>query len=180
MVFSSEQPQQADFGPTITTAIMHQERSKADAEEDWFLLEEGGFPAALAPLFGIYRSPLWLRRNRFAENVRSSTIPSGAPYANLPVQTSALRQSFLPLSAKPKSGIPLRNVLAMARTQSSVDEGSVSVPDRQQEEAGSLAQLVNAEPLAIPSLGTADIAPSRATADARAERIAIPPQICRR
>lgn len=35
--------------------------------EDWFLIEDGGYPTDIEPLFGIMRSPLWMRRNRFLE-----------------------------------------------------------------------------------------------------------------
>ncbi|NJO37093.1 MAG: hypothetical protein HC871_05035 [Rhizobiales bacterium] len=37
--------------------------------EDWFLIEDGGYPTDIEPLLGILRSPLWLRRNRFIEQV---------------------------------------------------------------------------------------------------------------
>ena len=35
--------------------------------EDWFLIEDGGYPTDIEPVLGIMRSPLWLRRNRFLE-----------------------------------------------------------------------------------------------------------------
>ena len=37
---------------------------------DWFLAEDGGYPPDLEPLLGIFRSPLWLRRNRYLEDDR--------------------------------------------------------------------------------------------------------------
>jgi len=40
---------------------------KARKFEDWFLVEDGGYPTDIEPLLGIFRSPLWLRRNRFIE-----------------------------------------------------------------------------------------------------------------
>ncbi len=36
--------------------------------EDWFLVEDGGYPTAFEPMLGLLRSPLWLRRNRFLEH----------------------------------------------------------------------------------------------------------------
>jgi choline dehydrogenase-like flavoprotein len=36
--------------------------------EDWFLVEDGGYPTDIEPLLGIMRSPLWLRRNRYIED----------------------------------------------------------------------------------------------------------------
>ncbi len=33
----------------------------------WFLVEDGGYPPDMEPLVGIFRSPLWLRRNRYIE-----------------------------------------------------------------------------------------------------------------
>lgn len=45
-------------------------RMVADARplEDWFLVEDGGYPTDIEPLLGIMRSPLWLRRNRYIED----------------------------------------------------------------------------------------------------------------
>jgi choline dehydrogenase-like flavoprotein len=36
--------------------------------EDWFLIEDGGYPTDIEPLLGIMRSPLWMRRNRYIEH----------------------------------------------------------------------------------------------------------------
>lgn len=33
----------------------------------WFLVQDGGYPPELEPVFGIFQSPLWLRRNRYSE-----------------------------------------------------------------------------------------------------------------
>ena len=42
-------------------------RIVADARplEDWFLVQDGGYPTDIEPLMGITRSPLWMRRNRY-------------------------------------------------------------------------------------------------------------------
>jgi choline dehydrogenase-like flavoprotein len=62
-VFDSEPLQEADRGPTITGTVLHR-----DADH-WFLIQDGGMPAALEPLLGVFRSPLWARRNRHREGL---------------------------------------------------------------------------------------------------------------
>lgn len=36
----------------------------------WFLVQDGGLPVELEPMLGVFRSPLWLRRNAFREEQR--------------------------------------------------------------------------------------------------------------
>lgn len=36
----------------------------------WFLIQDGGLPVELEPMLGMFRSPLWLRRNAFREKQR--------------------------------------------------------------------------------------------------------------
>ncbi len=57
---------------------------------DWFLVEDGGYPPDLEPLVGIFRSPLWLRRNRYLEE--SSREPAAGIGAPTPRQTAPLRR----------------------------------------------------------------------------------------
>ncbi len=45
--------------------------------EDWFLIEDGGYPTDIEPLLGVLRSPLWLRRNRYLEENGLATQRSG-------------------------------------------------------------------------------------------------------
>ncbi len=56
-----DETQNAHIGPTITSSLLY------DDGDDWFLVQDGGFPADLEPLFGFFSSPLWIRRNRFLE-----------------------------------------------------------------------------------------------------------------
>ncbi|MGI9511134.1 MAG: GMC family oxidoreductase N-terminal domain-containing protein, partial [Geminicoccaceae bacterium] len=50
--------------------------------DDWFLIEDGGYPTDIEPLLGIFRSPLWLRRNRFIETLDDKgLIEAGAMHA---------------------------------------------------------------------------------------------------
>jgi choline dehydrogenase-like flavoprotein len=43
----------------------------------WFMLQDGGYPSDLEGLAGIFRSPLWLRRNRYLES--AETRPAAPP-----------------------------------------------------------------------------------------------------
>jgi choline dehydrogenase-like flavoprotein len=49
-------------------------RSTAVRQKHWFMAEDGGYPPDLEPLVGIFRSPVWLRRNRFVEFVDSPQL----------------------------------------------------------------------------------------------------------
>jgi choline dehydrogenase-like flavoprotein len=60
-------------------------------QREWFLVEDGGYPSDVEPLVGIFRSPLWLRRNRYLETPWPS---GGAVAAEQPSarQTTPLRR----------------------------------------------------------------------------------------
>lgn len=64
-------------GPVITTALYHREND--DGDERWFLLQDGGIPRALGRVLGLFRSPLWMGRNRFegAKTPAASKAPEG-------------------------------------------------------------------------------------------------------
>jgi len=55
----------------------------------WLLIQDGGLPNELEPTLGIFRSPLWLRRNAFrekpslrdGENITGSTLDDGIEHA---------------------------------------------------------------------------------------------------
>ena len=51
--------------------------------EHWFLVEDGGYPPDLEPLVGMFRSPVWMRRNRYSER---SDVKPGAPPRRPPPQ----------------------------------------------------------------------------------------------
>jgi choline dehydrogenase-like flavoprotein len=64
----------ATRGPTITSSLVyqgppddpHEPHDRLD-RVPWFLLQEGGFPPALARHVGLMRAPVLLRRNRFVD-----------------------------------------------------------------------------------------------------------------
>jgi choline dehydrogenase-like flavoprotein len=73
-------------------------RLLADARrlDDWFLVEDGGYPTDIEPLLGIMRSPLWLRRNRYIEEPETQPAAPDMRAAQQ-AQTTAGRPRF-PLS----------------------------------------------------------------------------------
>ena len=61
VVFDCDEVHELDRGPTITSSLIH------DDGDEWLLIQDGGFPTDLSPLLGVFRSPLWARRNRYLE-----------------------------------------------------------------------------------------------------------------
>ncbi|HTV24485.1 MAG TPA: GMC family oxidoreductase, partial [Polyangiaceae bacterium] len=51
-VLNTSSPMDAHLGPVITTAVLH-DRGKGD-DNTWFLLEDGGYPARLSRLLGLF------------------------------------------------------------------------------------------------------------------------------
>ncbi len=50
-------------------------RGRQIVHDHWFLLQDGGYPPNLEPLVGIFKSPLWMRRNRFVEFAGAKAPP---------------------------------------------------------------------------------------------------------
>lgn len=65
-----------DIGGGRATATT---RSPFRVHEHWFLIQDGGYPSDLEPLAGIFRSPFWLRRNRFIEFAAAASRRRVAP-----------------------------------------------------------------------------------------------------
>lgn len=87
MVFDTEEPQEPDRGPTITTSLLYDADTDRGGRRDWFLVQDGGIPADLEPLLGVFRSPLWARRNRYREGRAPESSCDRPPgYAGLPFQ----------------------------------------------------------------------------------------------
>lgn len=87
-VFDCDELQEMDRGPTITAAILYNRESDDNSRRDWFLVEDGGMPKDLEPLLGVFRSPLWVRRNRYREVPASKSSKSQpTSYAQLPFET---------------------------------------------------------------------------------------------
>jgi choline dehydrogenase-like flavoprotein len=93
-------------------------RMVADARplEDWFLVEDGGYPTDIEPLLGIMRSPLWLRRNRYLEQP-----PPAAP------QLTAADIDPGP-EGRPRAESLRQAVLAAQRAKPNVDPGVAGRP----------------------------------------------------
>ena len=51
-MLNTDGPIDAHLGPVITTAVLH-DRGKGD-DNTWFLLEDGGYPARLSRLLGLF------------------------------------------------------------------------------------------------------------------------------
>ncbi len=79
MVYDTAHPQHPSYGPTITTTTVHWE---SHAPASFFLIQDGGYAAALERLVGTLRAPAWVGRNRLsnagAGRVSASDIPTPA------------------------------------------------------------------------------------------------------
>jgi choline dehydrogenase-like flavoprotein len=65
-------------------------RSAAVDRPHWFLVEDGGYPPDLEQLIGVFRSPLWLRRNRYREG--GTKLPEDVAERRANVESSPLRR----------------------------------------------------------------------------------------
>ena len=43
-------------------------KSEGRTSQDWFLAQDGGYSSDIEPMLGLFRSPLWMRRNRYIED----------------------------------------------------------------------------------------------------------------
>jgi choline dehydrogenase-like flavoprotein len=81
------------FKADETIAIGTHARAKLRSVIDhkhWFLVEDGGYPSDLEALTGLFRSPLWLRRNRYLEHRRPRpSAPLRRPAKRLRLQAFA-------------------------------------------------------------------------------------------
>jgi choline dehydrogenase-like flavoprotein len=110
LAFDCKGLQEADRGPTITTAMLYED------EDHWFLFQDGGMPSDLEPFLGVFRSPLWLGRNRFWE--QPGPPPSSRPprigFATLPFHSlSEQLVHLVPASIQTRSPL-LREVAEAA------------------------------------------------------------------
>ena len=104
VVFDCDRVHDADRGPTITSSLLY------NKDNLWFLIQEGGFPDDLEPLVGAFRSPLWLRRNRYLE----SDDPTGPP-AMTAIAPGNLQQPSAALASRRVSELPAYLPLDMLR-----------------------------------------------------------------
>ena len=78
-VFDSDQPLAPSTGPTITTTLLHVgPPPRGGARAPWFLMQDGGLPPSLVEGIGLFRSPMWLARNRY---LPPGFVPRPAPDA---------------------------------------------------------------------------------------------------
>ncbi len=61
-----------DIGGVATATA----RSTVKRRRHWFLVQDGGYPTESDALLGVFRSPLWIRRNRFVETIAPRPAPS--------------------------------------------------------------------------------------------------------
>jgi choline dehydrogenase-like flavoprotein len=56
-----------DGEPILIGSARGVAQSSSRALRHWFVIQDGGYPPDVEPLTGVFRSPLWARRNRFRE-----------------------------------------------------------------------------------------------------------------
>lgn len=87
MIYGTDVPLEPQLGPTITRAIVHRAPASSDREPaTWFMIQDGGYTAALHDAFGALRSPLLGGLNRFHE-------PRGTEFPPLDVEPWGERAS---------------------------------------------------------------------------------------
>jgi choline dehydrogenase-like flavoprotein len=114
-LFDTKVPLGASAGPTITTTLLHTGPpaaaaavSPAQTGGTWFLLQDGGLPPSLAEGIGLFRSPLWLARNRFRppgwQPAGAAAASPAGPFATERRPAAALARGlrqFLPRTLDP-------------------------------------------------------------------------------
>ena len=95
--------------------------SDARPPEDWFLVEDGGYPTDIEPLLGIMRSPLWVRRNRYREEPVEPA--DAAPDPEVGWEAMRATQQVAMAAGRPR--FPLSTALAAFRGMA---KRSVNVP----------------------------------------------------
>jgi hypothetical protein len=102
LVFSEKVPFEAGDELVVGPDAHVKVRSALVEKTHWFLAQDGGYPPDLEPLVGIFRSPLWLRRNRFIESLAKLSGPIAPPrrsarrHLRLAAFTDALRGTGAP------------------------------------------------------------------------------------
>ena len=107
------------LGPTITTTLLYN-RGAADlraAPDEWFVLQDGGYPKWLAPVLGLFRGDFWLERNRIERTRRSPTPFDPVAAGAVTRQTKEMGQALLGLldarsALQEPATLPLRSLTA--------------------------------------------------------------------
>jgi choline dehydrogenase-like flavoprotein len=87
------------LGPTITTTLLYN-RAAADlraAPDEWFVLQDGGYPKWLEPVLGLFRGDFWLERNRIERTRRRPTPFDPVAAGVLTSQMKEMGQALLGL-----------------------------------------------------------------------------------
>jgi choline dehydrogenase-like flavoprotein len=88
IVYDTDRAERPEHGPVITTALVH-----AESADKFFMIQDGGYPAALDRMMGFLRAPAWLGRNRLSNCVSATeardepiatSTPEPAPLFHLP------------------------------------------------------------------------------------------------
>jgi choline dehydrogenase-like flavoprotein len=73
IAFDTDQPHEPGNGPTITTALVHDDRKGPSGT--WFMLQDGGYPAAATRAIGAVRARALLGRNAYPAKARTFGDP---------------------------------------------------------------------------------------------------------
>jgi len=82
MIYDTARAQHPEHGPVITTALVHAERPG-----NFFMIQDGGYPAALDRMMGTLRASAWLGRNRLSP-AQAAPEPTASPHAPIPAPQS--------------------------------------------------------------------------------------------
>ncbi len=99
-VFDCDEIQEPSRGPTITSSFLYHHENPHSDRKDWILVQDGGLPADLEPLLGIFRSPLWMRRNRYLEH--DTAVRRERPVRRAPVAAAVNALGFVPGRSAPQ------------------------------------------------------------------------------
>ena len=92
MIFDCKEIQESSRGPTITSGIVVD--TSTTKHKNFILIEDGGASHELEPYLGMFRSPLWGRRNKVSRKLASDDLyHQKTPYWRLPFDN--LREVFM-------------------------------------------------------------------------------------
>ncbi len=144
---------QLEIGPHAKVTV----RSAVRDHTHWFLAQDGGYPPDLEPLVGIFRSPLWLRRNRFVETDAKLKGPLPPPTRNARrnLRLAALTDALGGTGSRGGSGDGLLNRSFSGNPLSENANVSLLFPDwfRTAAREQGDALLAQASAFALPMLG---------------------------
>jgi choline dehydrogenase-like flavoprotein len=87
------------LGPTITTTLLYN-GGAADlrrAPDEWFVLQDGGYPTWVEPVLGLFRGEFWLERNRIERGQGTATRFDAEAAKQVTKQATEMQQALLGL-----------------------------------------------------------------------------------